>query len=468
MAFNISYVYRAIDAFSPVADKIARSVDNIKAKVDRSRQSMKEFGESMRNTGKSMTGFLTLPIAGLGIMALRSTAQLESMQISFESLLGSADKAKNMMADLKQFAIATPFELMDIAGASKQLLVAGTQTKDLTKTLGFLGDIASGAKVPLQDLAAIYAKSQNKGKAMAEELNQMSERGIPIMEALAKGTGRSKLDIYKAAEKGAVTFALVEKAMISMTKEGGIFYKQQERQSKTLSGIYSNMQDAITFSLGSIGDNLVETFALKDTMNSFISSLNSLTASFNAWIKQHPMLAKMVFIFIAFIAVLGPLLLILGALSLSFGVIAAGASVFMGIISFLATSVTFITGLFALWNAVVLVSPLGWLLTGILLVVAGVVYFRKEISELITKFKEWFTLKMPDWVKGLLKMQTGGMFGGTVTQNSMSEVINTNKSRAKVDVAISLEQLKGFNATTKSNITGNGGGNLGTNMVGAF
>jgi tape measure domain-containing protein len=347
------------------------------------------------------------------------------------------------------------------------LLVAGVITDELVNKMTMLGDIASGANIPLQDMSAIFAKMKNKGKAMAEELAQMSERGIPIMRVLSEGTKKSIPELYKLAEKGAISFKVVEKAMASMAGKGGIFFKSMEKQSRTLGGIWSNVMDAISFSLASVGQNLVDTFALKESMNTFINGLNNITKSFNAWTKEHPKLTKWLFILIAVIAVIGPLLLIIGTLAIGFTALLSTISFVAAGIILLAKSISFLTVLYTAFNAVLLISPLGWLLITITAIAAAIVYFKDELGQLINKFTQWFSMKMPNWVKSLINMQTGGMFSGMINQTNTTEMINTNKGRAKVDVAISLEQLKGFNATAKSSVTGVSAGDLGLNLPGA-
>ena len=70
-----------------------------------------------------------------------------------------------------------------------------------------MGDIAAGSRNRLADLVQIYGKAMAKGKVQTEELNQLSERGVPILDTLVElaakyGHEISKEDVYKAAEKG--------------------------------------------------------------------------------------------------------------------------------------------------------------------------------------------------------------------------------------------------------------------------
>ena len=214
--------------------------------------------------------------------ALKAYAKLESLQVSFESMLGSSEEAADMIKELTEFSAKTPFQIEGIGRATKMLLAFGVEGDKITDKLQFLGDIASGAGVPIQDLAQIYGKSMAKNKAQTEELNQMAERGIPILEALVElaasyGHEISKEDVYKAAEKGQITFKAVEEALKLMTAEGGIFNKQMVKQSETMSGLASTVKDNVFLAFAELGKQIEETFKIKDQMRAFIGWLQNLT-----------------------------------------------------------------------------------------------------------------------------------------------------------------------------------------------
>ena len=75
------------------------------------------------------------------------------------------EKALDMVKQLTDFTAKTPFQLEDVGAAAKMLLSFGVAGDDLIDRLQVLGDIASGATVPLKDMAAIYGKTLSKGKA---------------------------------------------------------------------------------------------------------------------------------------------------------------------------------------------------------------------------------------------------------------------------------------------------------------
>lgn len=232
-----------------------------------------------------VTGTAILAIGGA---ALRAYGQMEKLQTSFVSMLKSGPKAVKLLAQLTKFAAKTPFQLLDIGAATKQLLAFGVTADKMMPTLETLGDIAAGAGVALSDMAQIYGKSMSKGKVQTEELNQMAERGIPIIATLVArfkeyGHEVSKPDIYKMAEKGLLTFEMLDDALQSLTTGSGIFADQMKLQSQTLLGLWSTVKDNIFNLLAEVGKQLEETFSVKQRMREFIAWLQGMLK----WIQDN-------------------------------------------------------------------------------------------------------------------------------------------------------------------------------------
>lgn len=322
MAFNISYVYHAIDRFTPVANKIKRNIDGITKKVNISRKSIQKFGQGLRSVGRNLALKVTLPIVAFAGFALKASANMETLRISLESMTGSSEKAAKVLKDLITFTARTPFQLEGVGRAAKQLLSFGVSQDKLIGKLKFLGDIAAGANVPLTDMASIFGKAKAKGKAMTEELLQLSDRGIPIIAVLAKGLKISKERIFDLASKGKISFEILQKAMIKMTEKGGIFFRQTEKQSATLAGVFSTLKDNVNIALADIGDQLVETFDLKQVLKDTISFIQRMTKSMKEFVKSNPLLSKTILIVIALSAALAPILITLGLIVAGFAALA--------------------------------------------------------------------------------------------------------------------------------------------------
>lgn len=191
---------------------------------------------------------------------LKAAANAETLRTSFVSLTGSVTEARQQVAILTDFTARTSFQLEGVAKAGRQLITARGSTKGLTEDLRILGDIASTANVPIDELAQIYTKAFNKGKIQAEELNQISERGIPIIRQLAEQYGVSKNEVFKLGEQGKLSFADLEEAFQNFTSEGGFAFNAMIRQSGTLNGKMSTLRDNVKLSSATIGNRLAEAF----------------------------------------------------------------------------------------------------------------------------------------------------------------------------------------------------------------
>ena len=74
---------------------------------------------------------------------------MQQLEVSVETMLGSAEKATELMSQLTRTAATTPFGLTDVAQGAKQLLAYGLEAEKVNETLIRLGDIAAGLSIPL-------------------------------------------------------------------------------------------------------------------------------------------------------------------------------------------------------------------------------------------------------------------------------------------------------------------------------
>lgn len=312
MAFNVSYVFQAIDNFSAVARQIENRMTGITEKARNATQSLSDMGSKLAMTGGKFSLALTAPLALIGKTALGVSSEFEMMGVSFETMLGSADKAKSVINDIIKFSAKTPFGLREVEKAALRLITAGVSVEKLTDQMELLGNIASGTNVPITDMAQIFMKAKGKGRLMTEEIMQLAERGIPILQVLAKGFKTTEGNILKAASEGKISFEIFQKALEKMGGEGGMFANLMDKQSKTFGGALANMQDNITIFLKTLGDFAVQNLGLTEIINDFTDKIVILSKSIKEFATNNPKLAKFILISIGIAAALGPVMVALG------------------------------------------------------------------------------------------------------------------------------------------------------------
>lgn len=205
-------------------------------------------------------------LVGLAGKSIALAAGFEQTEVAFGTMLGSADKAKQIMKDLFEFSAKTPFQFEEVSSAGKTLLAFGVSADDVKDTLRRLGDVAAGIGAPLGDIAEIYGKAKVQGKLFAEDINQLTGRGIPIIQALAKVLHVTDGEVKQMVSDGKVGFPELQKAFQGLTDQGGQFSGMMEAQSQTLSGLWSSLKDNVELALAGIGKTLVENLNLKDLL----------------------------------------------------------------------------------------------------------------------------------------------------------------------------------------------------------
>ena len=214
------------------------------------------LGSMRQQVASVFVGLTGLSLGGAAGFGVRLAAEMEQAGIAFEVMIGDAERAKRLFNDLKDFAVATPFEFPELRDSARTLLAMGIGVDDVMRNIKVLGDVSAGTNQPLNELAGVFGQVSVAGRLTGNELRQFNERGIPLMDALATRFGTTKAAIREMVEAGKISFADVEAAMASMAGEGGRFANLMGRQSQTLAGRFSTLSDSVKLAAASFGTAL--------------------------------------------------------------------------------------------------------------------------------------------------------------------------------------------------------------------
>lgn len=195
--------------------------------------------------------------AGIGFL-LKEAGDFEQIEIAFETLTQSQEKAKKLTADLISFAQKTPFELKGVFTASKQLLAYGIEAENMIDTLTALGNISAGVgREKLPQLTLAFGQVRTAGRLRGQEVRQFTEAGVPIIEAIAKEMGVANSAVQDLVSKGQVSFEITNRALQNLANGTGRFTGLMEKQSSTLLGMLSNLKDAFQVLAITVGGTLL-------------------------------------------------------------------------------------------------------------------------------------------------------------------------------------------------------------------
>lgn len=278
--------------------RIGADTRDLNKSLGKVQRNMRSMTSNFTKLGSSMTKAITVPLLGIGAMAVKSAADLEKMETSFISLTGGVEEAAAMMKQLNEFTAKTPFQIDAVATSARQLIASGTGIGEVNEQLQFLGDIAATTGNPINEIAAIFAKVNAKGKVELENLNQLAERGIPVFEGLAKATGLLPSELGA----GAVSVEQFNDFLKGLSEEGGFAEGAMERLSQTASGKFSTAMDNLKLAGAALAEDLLP------VISDLLDYVVDLAQSF---VDLSPETKKMILIFGGVVSALGPLLVII-------------------------------------------------------------------------------------------------------------------------------------------------------------
>ena len=320
--------------------------------LGKARREFKRLGSNFKALGRDLTRNVSLPLAALGAAAIKSAADLERLEVSFISLTGGAEQAAKMMDQLNKFTAETPFQIEGVADAAKKLLASGTDVSKVNQQLQFLGDIAATGGHRIEDLTAIFAKVNAKGKVELESLNQLAERGIPIFKALSDATGLLPSELGA----GAVSVEQFNETLASFAKEGGFAHGAMERLSQTASGQFSTALDALKLA----GADL-----MKDVLPVVTQLIAKITELAKGFMGLSDRTKELILNTGLFVAALGPLLSILPRIVQGLELIKVASIATSGTIGTLGNAMSVAFGVKTIKNLRSLVKVKQLLITGL-------------------------------------------------------------------------------------------------------
>lgn len=288
MGFSIDFIYRIINKYTSPLAMMQRGTAQFRKDLKRGQKDLAKFqqGISRFTTGAAIGGMAAL--GGSVAFMIKEASKIENVTAAFTPLMGSAEKATELVNRLNTEAATTPFQFENISKTATQLLplMAGDINR-VADTFRMLGDTAGGNAQKLDSITRGYSKVLGKGKADMEALNMITEAGVPIMDQLSKKYGVSINQLYKMSAAGKITEKMVTDTFKSMTGEGGIFFKGMEISSKTFSGLMSTLKDNISLAAAGIGSTMLP------IMKNYVKVAIEAAGKLRTWVENNKELIEM-------------------------------------------------------------------------------------------------------------------------------------------------------------------------------
>lgn len=230
--------------------------------------SSKEFTEELTKQSRMMREFVNTLKTYAGFYFFRDMFQelvnirgeFELQQVSLRAIIQDARRADQIFNQIKGLAVISPFQFGELVSYTKQLAAFQIPVNELYGTMKSLADVSAGLGVDMGRIILAYGQIRSAGVLRGQELRQLTEAGIPALDALRKkleevrGVAQTTDDVFNAISTRQVPFEYIKEMFTTMTEDGGMFYKMQEIQAASLKGMVSNLADAYQVMMNNIGE----------------------------------------------------------------------------------------------------------------------------------------------------------------------------------------------------------------------
>ncbi len=206
--------------------------------------------------------------------ALQSADAINTVRNNFGIMLNDME-AGSALAD--RFNVNTPFNLEQLSTATQVLKTAKVGLNDIEEYLTRFGDLALGDAQKFASFTNAFAKASAKGKADMEVLNIYLERGIPILDTLAKNMGKTSAEITDMASKGKISFNDLNDAIKTLTDEGGGYFGTMNLAADSWASTLAGAREATNSLVASLGNMLMP--ILKRIVNTYTDITNAINSS---------------------------------------------------------------------------------------------------------------------------------------------------------------------------------------------
>jgi tape measure domain-containing protein len=212
-------------------------------------------------------GAFAVAAGAAGVASISLAGKMAMTKRSFETLTGSAEKATEMISELKDLDDKSAFDFDTYADASKKLMAMGMAADTVVPILTTIGDASAALGQGQEGIGRItlaFSQMTAKGKVSAQEMNQLAENSVSGWQYLSDATGKSVKEIMKLSEDGAINGAAAVKVILAgMQKDyAGTMEKMENETPIVWSTIVSNTKQI----LAGVGPAVDKAFGINKTL----------------------------------------------------------------------------------------------------------------------------------------------------------------------------------------------------------
>lgn len=254
------------------------------------RQGQKSFGAVLQRSEQMSRTLTIIGVAGaaVALQMVKLAASYQQTEIAMTTMLKSSDLAKQKLAELRDFALKTPFQFTQLTQITRLMLAYKFSAEELIPVLRDVGDATAGLGGEpdrMQRIVVALGQIQAKGKMTAEEMLQLAENGVSAWTYVGDAMGKTTAEVMKMSQKGLIPAKLA----IDAIREGmrSDFGGMMADQAKTTAGQFSNLVDyseKLAVTMGSMVLPTINKFLAGAT--NLVTGLDGLSTKTKSWVAS--------------------------------------------------------------------------------------------------------------------------------------------------------------------------------------
>lgn len=176
------------------------------------------IGGALKGIGKFALGAgaaITTAVGGvIATGGFDRAMNIEQAQFKLKGLGHDSESVSQIMDNALASVKGTAYGLGDAATVAASAVAAGVPAgQELERTLKLVADASAISGRDLNEMGAIFNKVAAAGKLTGQELNQLTDSGIPVIQLLSQSMGKSEEEVRKLVSAGKIGFAEFQNAI---------------------------------------------------------------------------------------------------------------------------------------------------------------------------------------------------------------------------------------------------------------
>ena len=249
------------------SEAIVRVFDKVTGKI-------KDMAGKIKDIASSIGGMV---ISG----GIDRALNLENAKAKMSTFTKSTEQLDEIMKNVQDSVDGTKFSMDAAATVAAGLFAAGIKEgPQMERSLRLVGDAAQVSGRSMDEIGAIFNKVAASGKLTGQELNQLSDSGIPVLQLLADSTGKSVEEVKKLVSAGKIGFEEFSDAMEkglggAAQKAGATFTSSLDNLKSALSRMGAEIMTPLLEGITPVMNNV------KDIIKKMVAG-DDITAEMNA------------------------------------------------------------------------------------------------------------------------------------------------------------------------------------------